>query len=220
MSQYRERFKDAFWYDPQVKVTIGGLGSIGSWLTIFIGRLVDNIYVYDFDRVENINLAGQAYGESHVSMYKAEAIKDMNENDYNPTTTIHIRGKFEEGSAVTPICFSGFDNMLARKHMFESWKSRDDKEIFIDARLTAEEYWVYAVTPDKINRYQELLKDDSEIEELPCSFKTTTHISSMVASTMTVMFTNYLSNKKSEDIRNLPFQTIYRAPLNIYESYG
>ena len=214
----RDRVKEAPWFNPDQKITIGGLGSIGSWLSLFMGRIVNTIYVYDFDTVEEHNLTGQLFGNAHIGMKKAEAVKNIC-RIYNPSTEIISRGMFKEKSGVTPICFSGFDNMKARHDMFNSWRSLKNRELFIDARITAEQFWVYAVTPKNeelfINDY---MPTDDQVEELPCSFKSTTHISSMVASTMTVLFTNYCQNKQiEEDIRELHFETKYIAPLNLYE---
>ena len=214
----RDRVKEAPWFNPDQSVTIGGLGSIGSWLTLFMGRIINTIYVYDFDKVEEHNLTGQLYGMSHIEMKKDEAVSNV-AKIYNPNTTIISRGKFEKGSGVTPICFSGFDNMLARQHMFDSWRSKEDREIFIDGRLTAEQLWVYTVTKENEDLFaKEYMPTDDQVEELPCSFKSTTHISSMIASIMTIAFTSYSLNKKiGEDISNINFETRYIAPLNLFE---
>lgn len=214
----RDKVKEAPWFEPNQSVTVGGLGSIGSWLTFFMGRIVNNIYVYDFDSVEEHNLTGQLYGSNDIGLTKYEAVTNIAKT-HNPNTKIISRGKFNEGSGVTPICFSGFDNMLARKHMFDSWKSIKHREIFIDARITAEQLWVYAVTKATEERFdKDYMPTDDQVEELPCSFKSTTHISSMVASLMTVAFTNYTLNKKlGDDIANINFETKYIAPLNLFE---
>ena len=213
----RDRFKEAPWYDPEQTVTVGGLGSIGSWLTFMLGRLVNKIYVYDFDVIEAHNLSGQLYGESHVGDSKSASIISIS-SDFNPNTVIAERGEFTKDSGVTPISFSCFDNMEARRYMFENWKDLDNPELFVDGRLTAEQLWVYAVTPDKIDDFEEYMFTDDEMEDLPCSFKSTTHISSMIASYMTVMFTNYLHNKQIEDIRELPLETTFTAPMTMQET--
>ena len=212
----RERFSEAHWFDPSIVVTIGGLGSIGSWLCFMMSRLVDKIYVYDFDKVEEVNMAGQIYGSRDLNKIKTEACSDMVSN-YSPGTTIIQRSKFEKESPVTPICFAGFDSMQARKDMFESWKKLENRELFVDGRLTAEQLWVYAVVKGKESEYEKYLFSDDEVEDLPCSFKSTTHISSMIASIMTVMFTNYIANKKTEGMAVVPFETAYTAPLNMYD---
>ena len=218
MSGSRDRVKEAPWFNPDNQVTIGGLGSIGSWLTFMLGRIINTIYVYDFDIIEEHNMTGQLYGQSHIGQAKADASIILAQ-EYNPDTTIFSRGKFEEGSPVTPICFACFDNMLARKHMFESWKNRQDRELFVDGRLTAEELWVYNVIPGREDKYEkDYMPTDDQVEELPCSFKSTTHISSMIASLMTVSYTNYISNKKIEDIAELSFETKYIAPINLLKT--
>jgi hypothetical protein len=213
----KDRFKEAVWFNPDQVITVGGLGSIGSWLTLFMGRLVNKAYVYDFDRVEESNLGGQLYSVTDIGKYKHNAIINHCSH-HSPDAEVISRGKFEEGSGVTPICFSGFDNMLARKHMFESWKQLEDRELFVDGRLTAEELWVYAVIKGREAKYEKFLFSDDEVEELPCSFKSTTHISSMIASLMVVAFTNYCSNKIHKDSAEVTFETIYRAPLNMFEA--
>lgn len=213
LSGSRDRFKEAPWYNPDQAVAIGGLGSIGSWLTLFMGRLVNKIYVYDFDTIEEHNLSGQLYGKDDIGNYKQDATKNV-ASIYNPNTNIIKRGKFEEGSGVTKVSFACFDSMKARRDMFESWRKIDDRELFIDGRLTAEELWVYAVTPDTEEKYDnEYLLSDDEIDELPCSFKSTTHISAMLASYMTTVFTNHSHNKIIEDVREMPFEITYRAAM-------
>lgn len=214
MSAYRDRFKEAPWYNPDIQVTVGGLGSIGSWLTLFLGRIVNKIYVYDFDEVEEHNISGQFYGGGDVGRSKQQAIRSSI-SEFNPDTRIVLRNRFTEDSGVTPISFACFDNMKARKYMYENWKDKDNRELFVDGRLTAEELWVYSVIPGREERYEEYLFSDDEIEDLPCSFKSTTHISAMIASYMTVSLTNYLHNQQIEDIRELPFETTYRAAMSM-----
>lgn len=213
----RDRFKEAPWFNPKMKVTVGGLGSIGSWLTLMLGRLINDIYVYDFDRVEENNLGGQFYGQGNIGEEKEQATKKI-AGSLNPNVAIHRRGKFEEGSPVTDICFACFDNMEARRHMFDSWATREGT-LFIDGRLTAEQFWVYTVTPDRIEEYVEgYLLEDEDFDDLPCSYKSTTHVSAMLASSMTVAFTNYLHNQIVEDIRDLPFETSFIATMNMYKT--
>lgn len=216
LSGSRDRIKEAPWYQPDQTVTVGGLGSIGSWLVFMLGRIINTIYVYDFDTVEEHNLTGQLFSKGNIGNSKAMATSSV-AMEFNPNTSIIGRGKFEEGSAVTDICFAGFDNMKARRDMFDSWKKRESRELFVDGRLTAEQLWVYAVTPDREDEYEKnYLPTDDQVEELPCSFKSTTHISSMIASIMVIMFTNYRDYK--EDLREMPFETKFIAPLMLFET--
>ncbi|MHA1199668.1 MAG: hypothetical protein ACTSQF_10110, partial [Candidatus Heimdallarchaeaceae archaeon] len=61
----KSRFRDASWFGNVETLTtpivVGGAGGIGSWLTFFLARMLSNnyIFLYDFDTVEEVNMAGQ-----------------------------------------------------------------------------------------------------------------------------------------------------------------
>lgn len=213
---FRSRFSDATWYDPAQQVCIGGLGSIGSWLTFYMGRIINNIITYEMDLLESHNLSGQLYGKHQVGKTKFEALKSTM-SLFCPECTIQNYGEYRVGGATLPITFVGYDSMSARKNMFEAWKKLDNREIFIDGRITAEDFWVYVVVPGREEEYEKYLFDDSEVDDLPCSFKSTSHISSMLASFMVTMFTNYVSNRQHDgvEIYSLPFETVFNAPLSM-----
>lgn len=215
-TSYRDRFKEADWYNPDYEVCIGGLGSIGSWLSLFMSRLVNQIYTYEMDTIEAHNLSGQFYHKGQIGKSKFLALKQTI-NHYAPDCTMTNLGEYKENNDVLPITFACFDSMTARQHMFEKWQKLEDKVVFIDGRLTAEQFWMYVVTPDREEEYKEYLFDEDEVDELPCSFKSTTHISSMLASVMTNAFTNVISNlKHGSDDAELPFEVTYHAPLFMF----
>lgn len=59
---HSSRFKDAPWFPKEeTNVVIGGAGGIGSWLSLLISRAGFFPIVYDFDILEEHNLAGQLY---------------------------------------------------------------------------------------------------------------------------------------------------------------
>lgn len=214
----RSRFKDAVWFKPEYHITIGGIGSIGSWLALFMGRIVDNINIYEMDVIEEHNLSGQLYPKNHVGLTKLASIR-RTLSEFSPQSRIRGNGEFQLESPVTPICFSCFDSMKARRLMFEQWKKDDNRMVFIDGRLTAEDFWVYTVIPGREEEYEKMLFSDDEVDDLPCSFKSTTHISSMLASYMVNMYTNYITNVVyKDDIASLPFEIVYNAPLNLLET--
>jgi molybdopterin/thiamine biosynthesis adenylyltransferase len=124
-------------------------------------------------------------------------------------------GRFGKDSMIAPVVFSCFDNMEARKLMFEKWCEQDDKQIFIDGRMLAEQGMVYAVTPDKIERYKETLFDDSEVEDQDCSYKATTHCGKLISSLMTAVMNNYVANEivTGMPIREVPFEINFNLQL-------
>ena len=97
--------------------------------------------------------------------------------------------------------------MLARKNLFEIWKRNVTSSyipsgvvpIFIDGRLRATYYEVYAITKDRIDEYKKTLFDDNKVDEGPCTFKATTHFGMLIGARICHVLTNHLSNKFYEE---------------------
>lgn len=227
---HSSRFKDAPWFSTEeTNVIVGGAGGIGSWLSLMLSRAGFYPIVYDFDRLEEHNLAGQLYGQKDAKamVQKVDALKELCK-EFADTDIIVMNEKYTAESMSHHYVFSAFDNMQARKDMFaswceyvEEWKEDMDEEIsaqvpiFIDGRLTAEQMQIFCVTPDKIEAYKEHLFDDGEVEDTPCTMKQTSHSAAMIASHMTAFFTNHFANNKvGEKDRNIPFMWEYFIPIN------
>jgi molybdopterin/thiamine biosynthesis adenylyltransferase len=209
----KSRFRDADWFERLDKFTtpivIGGAGGIGSWLTLLLSRVINpntNIYLYDFDSVEEINIAGQLYKTSQIGKYKVDAVSVV-VREFSGYNKIVIQNeKYTKNSLASPVMFSAFDNMQARKDMFNNWKKEAYSNplissIFIDGRLLAEQLQVFFVTPDRIPLYEKYLFDDKEIPDQSCSYKQTSHFAAAIAAKMIQGFTNWLAG----DTAVLPF---------------
>lgn len=215
------RFSDASWFKagPQVLV-VGGAGTISSWLCMSLARIGHEVHVVDFDIAEIHNLAGQMYGNEHVGMKKVDALNDIVTKLSANSLIPHDDKISEDCGYASPIMFSGFDNMKARKAMYEIWKSQEDRQILIEGRLTAECGQVYIIQKGQEELYEKYLFDDDEVEELPCSFKSTTHCGMFIASLMTGVFNNFISNEfKGVDIREVPFRMEFDLTTLTVESH-
>ena len=210
------RFSDLMWYDPNdpPHALVGGVGGIGSWLSFLLGRMGCNLYLFDNDEIDETNMGGQLYQSGQIGMSKVEAAS-MNIYSFSNNSNIETFSKYTEESEACPITFSCFDNMKSRKIMFDTWaENHDGNGIFIDGRMLAESFQIYAVIPGREDRYRETLFDDSEVEEQPCSAKATSHTAAMIAGMMVGIFTNYMSNIKTEmDLREVPFFTSFETHL-------
>lgn len=247
------RFSDAPWARKDgefyYQVLIGGAGGIGSWLTILLSRTntAEPIEVIDFDRIETHNLGGQLFSNSSVGSTKVGELARINSiigsASINPT-----EGRVEvDFICYHPIVFSAFDNMIARKNLFNSWlttikkggeelpeefqSEHEDESVtyeefepseclFMDGRLNAEQMQIFCIRGNDtaaIDKYQkEFLFNDNEVEDLPCTFKQTSHSAAMIASHMVGFYTNFISNiKEGDDDRALPFMWEYHIPLNL-----
>ena len=234
---HSSRFKDAPWFPKEeTAIIVGGAGGIGSWLSLLLSRAGFYPIVYDYDRLEEHNLAGQLYTklDAENNVLKVDALKGLCKNFADTDITV-MNERYAKDSMSHHYVMSAFDNMQARKDMFEAWceyvedweslqkhekdLNGEDKfnevPIFIDGRLTAEQMQIFCVTPKNISKYKEHLFDDSEVEDAPCTMKQTSHSAAMIASHMVGFFTNHMTNNAEKDItRALPFLWEYFIPLN------
>lgn len=213
------RFKDLEWIEQvrHARVFVGGLGSIGSWLGFFLARTNPKILMLvDFDKVEEQNLGGQLYQYRQINIEKAEALHDILKKFSRYRSNAYCM-EVTKNTTSAEFTFSCFDNMKARKALFTSWKRVENKnKIFIDGRLGAEYFEVFCVTPENIKKYEEFLFDDSEVPDLPCSAKYTTHTAALCAGFMMSFFTNHLTNiAEKANVREVPFHVRYELSLNM-----
>jgi len=223
------RFKGAPWYSEDLhheRVLIGGAGGIGSWLAFFLYKIGVHVEIVDTDRLEEHNLGGQLMSAHNLGDYKVKAIKSMISLTEAERYVIRFKANVEwiTGSYVTqkPFVFSGFDNMAARKNLFEAWLNaywvRDEEgayqkkyannPIFIDGRLEMEQIQIFTITNNQqIQEYKEKhLFNDEVVEEAACTMKQTSHTAAMIGAKMTAIFTNFLANiYTNSNSRTVPF---------------
>jgi molybdopterin/thiamine biosynthesis adenylyltransferase len=215
----RIRFSSVDWFNELREISIGGVGTIGTHLSLSLARSGDHtLILYDNDIVEMENLSGQLFPLSAINENKVEAVKELilTYTEIDPVKVFPVKELIVEGTYVSPVCFSCFDNMKGRKTMFEQWCKLEDREIFIDGRMTIESYEVYTVTKGNEERYRATLFDDSELPDQICSFKNTSHTGALIGARMTVMFTNHLANvKMGIAMRSVPFKFREEMQMNL-----
>jgi molybdopterin/thiamine biosynthesis adenylyltransferase len=203
------RFSSADWFGQDRIITIGGAGTIGSWLSLLLSRTGDHTFImYDDDVVDTVNIAGQLFSMESIGKNKVECLaQNMISFSDTPSSMIFAEvEKIEKESEVSDVCFSCFDNMKARRMMFDLWKMRETREIFIDGRMTMESYQVYTVTPENEDEYEKTLFSDEDVAEQICSLKSTSHIGALIGARMTSTFMNHLANiSLGMPMRNIPF---------------
>jgi len=199
---------------------VGGAGGIGTWLTFALVSAGFYPIVYDFDVIEQHNLGGQLFRNDDVGSKKVTALYNIIEMFRG-----HQLHTFDEAvTQQTPthyFAFSAFDNMKARKDLFEVWKKSIEgcpvTPIFIDGRLIMEQLQIFVVTPDNMDWYEkEHLFDDSEVADAACTMRQTTHSAMMIASHMVGFFTNHMANiYKRNNSRILPRYYEFHIPLTM-----
>ena len=227
------RFSSAEWFSSVENQTVmlAGLGGIGSWTALFLSRLnLNGLCLIDYDKIDRLNLAGQFYKTNDVDRPKVYALRNELQYYSNYYEAICLNRKIIS-SDFCKIMICGFDNMDARKSYFSNWAygvsnldwSTKKSCLFIDGRVSAEELQIFCITGDdeyNIKRYStEFLFDDSESESVVCSYKQTTFMASMIASLITNLFINFVSNLNNPTIeRDLPFFTYYDAHFMYFKT--
>lgn len=221
------RFSSAIWFNKigEQIVTLAGLGGIGSYVALLLGRLkVSRLVIYDDDIVDGTNLSGQLFATQDVGNSKARSVCRLLREFAQYYSTISNEGRYNAGSPTTNIMICGFDNMIARQTFYDKWKLRvmglpeeeREKCLFIDGRLAAEEFQVFCIKGSDtylMQKYEnEWLFDDNEAEATLCSYKQTSFCANMIASVMVNLFVNFIANQCDPLIeRELPFYTNYDA---------
>ena len=234
MDDSTSRFSGTEWYNEiqKKRVTMAGLGGIGSWMSLLIGRMgLQTIILFDDDKVEMTNMSGQLYSREEIGEYKAGAMRKLI-NKYTSTLSVYaIRRRFTEEDNPGDIMICGFDNMEARKTFFNSWKhhisgiTEDQKKqcLFIDGRLSIDTLQVFCIQGNDLEaqiRYESnYLFSDEEADETVCSMKQTSYLAAMIGSVITNLFTNWVANSIDPIIPyDLPFYTEYNAQHMIFKT--
>lgn len=217
ISPFKQRFSDAPWFEKlkETPILLVGAGGIGSWVAFCLSRIGCDYTIFDMDIVEAHNLGGQLYSLDHVGLNKAVAIAALAGRFSGEENVVQTAGRYTEESLSNEIVIAAFDNMAGRKLAFEKWLElmTDDKDnqkdyLFIDGRLLAEKYQIYAVTSDvkRIEDYKTTLFADGDVPDVQCTLKSTTHCSMGIASDMISVLTNFAANRTyGKDLREVPF---------------
>jgi molybdopterin/thiamine biosynthesis adenylyltransferase len=226
VSNRMTRFKDSGWYqrDNMPAVLVLGCGSIGSFLSLCLSRTECPLYLYDMDTFDEVNFSGQLCKKGDGGKLKTTALIETLALLNDGVNYVQDSGlEYNNSCPTNNIVFSCFDNMKARILAFNKWKEYENREIFIDGRINAESFQVFFVQKGNEEEYMKNLFDDSQVADLPCTYKSTTHCSMQIASMMMAGFANYLFNKRVGDtIREIPFKYELIMPIfkNVIENVG
>lgn len=174
-------------------ITIIGAGNIGSNTAYGLAKLgMKYIQVFDFDKVEEHNLASQLYGIKDIGRLKVdclwERIKDF--------TGIEIEkaGKYIDQRA-HGILILAVDSMKERARIANVISNQAPRAI-IDGRMGGNSIEVY--TRNTAAEYKETLVSPGEVVDVSCSARYISYTSLLIAGIITNQVKRIL---KGEDIR-------------------
>jgi molybdopterin/thiamine biosynthesis adenylyltransferase len=192
MSSSVEYTRQQDWFNPNehpyAHVTIVGVGGIGSWTALALGKLgIRNIDLVDHDAVEPHNVPSQMYGLDDVGTPKVLALGGhvLEFANYHPNvleTTLTEYPYQYDGVVV-----SALDSMAARAALWDRVK-HTPVELLLDARLGGQSIVVYAVNPcdpAHIEFYESRLYSDEQAKDYPCTAAAVIDVGFQVASLLT-----------------------------------
>lgn len=145
----------------QEEIHIIGVGAIGSNLALMLGRLgCTNIHLYDFDKVEAINVANQNYFEKQVNSGKTESTAQILKA-INPEIEIEEhRNGWEPGMILSGYIFLCLDNIEIRKQIVEAYKENKYIKAILDFRMgldDAQHYMAVISEKESVTRLLETM---------------------------------------------------------------
>lgn len=156
-------------------IHIIGVGAIGSNLALMLTRLgCNNIHLYDFDKVEEINVANQNYYREQVGKDKTLAtLQNMLQINPDLEFTLHNKG-WQPGTTLSGYIFLCLDNIDIRREVTKACKNNKYVKAILDFRMglaDAQHYMADMSDEKAVNRLLETMDFTHEEakEALPVS---------------------------------------------------
>lgn len=156
------------------RIDVIGAGATGSRVVLELSKLgVENLHVWDFDTVEEHNIANQVFGNQHIGQFKVDALAEIVKRDTG--NVIHVHNEKHTGDRTQPlgdVVFLLTDTMESRKQIWDgALKFRPHTSLVIETRMGADDGRIYTINPSKPNHIKEweaTLYDDDEAEVSAC----------------------------------------------------
>ena len=163
-----------------------GCGAIGSSAATQLVRMGGTtFFLYDMDKVEDVNIGVSQYDVKHIGVDKVKDLKSIIEDINTNTSVTPVNGMFSEYMYNGPndIAILGFDSMKSRMEAVVILCSNSNKPAYIiDGRMGAEHYMQYVLDKPTVNKYRKVWYSDEEGDPEPCNAKATSYCSNMSGS--------------------------------------
>ena len=178
-------------------ITIVGAGGIGHQLVRALSiEGVQNITLWDADKVEEHNMSSQGYGHGDIGRFKVEACSERIIEAQN--TNIKVYKAFIRPEDVADdVLFLGVDSMLVRKNLYEAWLETDSP-LLIDGRMSAFTGRMCSATREDPEYYASTLYTDEEAVEGSCTTKSTFHCAYMITALMCQHYWKWLNGDQPD----------------------
>ena len=154
------------------RVDIIGVGATGSKVAISLAKLgVQNIHIWDFDKIEEHNIANQMFDIGDIGKKKVIALYEIIKRQTGEKITIHDE-KVDGSQALGEVVFLLTDTMASRKEIWErGLKMKLRTKVVIETRMGIDEGRLYTVNPcqlSEIKQWEGTLYTDKEAAVSAC----------------------------------------------------
>lgn len=156
------------------RVDVVGVGATGSHIALALAKLgVQNLHVWDDDKVESHNLANQAYDMADIGQPKTKAIARHIHDATETKVTQHGRWDRRAGRTMGEVVFVMVDSMAVRSEMFRAYGRHPTVRLLIDSRMGATHGQLLTYRPGSaasLKNYESMLfsDDDAHVEVSAC----------------------------------------------------
>jgi len=187
-------------------LNIIGVGATGSWIAMLAARMGWHKFrVWDLDIVESHNLPNQIYTHDDIGKKKVIALKEQLLR-FNPEVEVETHDYFFESSKHTdllegPVIIT-VDSLSARKDIGNAIKGNFLVGFAFETRMGfshAEINYLDCCDEIKVQRWQSLLKDDSEVTESACNERIITTLTCQVAATVVHLLCALTSKQRNKN---------------------
>ena len=184
----------------ELPVRLIGAGGIGAMTAMMLAKMSDGVvYVYDDDRVDEVNIATQFHETADIGRYKADAIAFRAMRQSDSVTFVAVPERYPS-SRVTPawLVISAVDSIQSRKAIWKDLSLVPTWHWYLDARMGAEKFELYCISRDDLDWYAGVLagQADGDIPDEPCTAKATFYTAAMAAGHIGKSIRMILTNNK------------------------
>lgn len=186
-------------HDPAVyenkRVTVIGVGTIGSWLAQILGRMQVSMNLFDHDTVEEHNLTTQTYGAADIGKNKVDAVLAQLELVQPESKHLVFAQEYDmtEIEAVgTDLIVSCVDSLNARKHIADELIKAGVELPIVDGRVGREQVEVYFF--ENAAAWKEQMPEQGDTD--PCGARFTAYAAVEAAGFMANNIKRFLMGEK------------------------
>jgi len=155
------------------RIDVIGAGATGSRIAVSLAKLgVNNIHVWDFDKVEAHNIANQAYAICDIGRFKVDALHDLVRAQTGLTLNVHNE-KVDGTQILGDVVFLLTDTMSSRRLIWDnSIRFKMRTKLMIETRMGADQgrcYTVCPIRPSHVKGWEETLYNDDNGQLSACN---------------------------------------------------